>query len=165
MKKPVCLLILLVLPAVFFLSSCAAGERFDYSELNLRLKKRAPEFVFSEERLFLANGVWYAWYGEEGEETMLLTMREDEEKNLDRLTLALCRPTPGNVADFIRLASVLTEIFIPNAAAEEIGDAVGFTSPEVVTGDVLRQWKKGFYRAVLWGSDLSPVLVLEYSVA
>ena len=48
---------------------------------------------------------------------------------------------------------------------KEIGDAVGFTSPEVVTGDVLRQWKKGFYRAVLWGSDVSPVLVLEYSVA
>ena len=152
------LLALLVLCCLF--SSCAREERFGYSELNLRLKRVSPSLAFEEEKLFLSDRVWYAFYEKDGRTSMLLTMREDDEGKLDRLTLALGEKDAAG--DFMLLASALAKIFIPGADTAAIDAATGFLQTAAVFGNGVEVWREGFYSFSLWASPDTPVVVLEY---
>ena len=91
---------------------------------------------------------------------MLLTMREDDEGKLDRLTLALGEKQAAG--DFMLLASALAQIFIPGADTAAIDAETGFLQPSAVLGNGVGVWREGFYSLSLWASPDMPVVVLEY---
>ena len=65
--------LLLCLP----LASCARNVRFDYSELNIRLREADDAFCFRETELLYADSTYYAFYAVDGA-TGRMTAREEK---------------------------------------------------------------------------------------
>ena len=84
------LMLTLALP----LTGCVKDKRFDYTELNVRLEETAPQFTFTYTDLFFADGVYYCYYSFSAPEDALLTMKEDQDGKLDRVTLTLAAFPP-----------------------------------------------------------------------
>lgn len=161
MKKSGIMAPLLVLLVSLTLASCARDRRMDYSELNIRIGEINPNCVFDESALFYSNGVYYSFYSLNGENDMLLTMREDEEGKLDRITLTLNGEKKESLDVFSELSLILAEIFIPETDRSALSEKTGIASAAVFS-ETVNKYEQGFYSAVLFGSPDAPVFILTY---
>lgn len=153
---------MLLLLLCLLLCACEKDRRFDYSELNIRIGEENQKYVFDEASLFYSNGIFYSYYSLNDENDMLLTMREDEEGKLDRITLTLDAAKADTGGDFSALSLILAKIFIPDAPMDILSDATGITSGDAIFGEVVNKYEQGFYSAVLFGSPDAPVFILTY---
>ena len=155
------LILLLLIP----FSGCVRDERFDYSELNLRLAELGERFSFDEETLFFADGVYYCYYTLGEPEDALLTMKEDADGKLDRVTLALAAPpTDARYGIFKDFALALTEVFIPNADKEAIRAQMHLDAPDEMLARTLSSYGNGFYSASVLAVPQGVCFMMEYSV-
>lgn len=154
-----------LLPAILLsLAGCVKDKRFDYSELNYRLREKAPQFSFRETDLFYADGVYYCYYSLGETEDTLLTMKEDAEGKLDRVTLTLAAPpTDARFEDFRNFALALAEIFIPAADTEAIRAAANLDSPALLLQQTLSTYSNGFYSAAAFAGEPAVSFILRYS--
>ena len=154
------LILLLLLP----LAGCVKDKRFDYSELNFRLRETEPRFTFADTDLFYADGVYYCYYSLGEAEDALLTMKEDAEGKLERVTLTLAAPpTDPRFDDFREFALALAEIFIPGADTEAIRAATNLDFPAVLLQQTLSTYCNGFYSAAAFACEPAVSFILRYS--
>ena len=154
------LMLTLALP----LTGCVKDKRFDYTELNVRLEETAPQFTFTYTDLFFADGVYYCYYSFSAPEDALLTMKEDQDGKLDRVTLTLAAPpTDPRYADFRDFALALAEIFIPEADVETISAETGLDDPAAMLERTLSAYTNGFYSAAAFAAQQATCFILEYS--
>lgn len=161
MKKTAALSVITAL--VFSFSACVKDKRFDYSELNLRLGKEAPEFVFDENGLFCSDGVYYVFYSLCSEDDMLLTLKEDEKGRLTRVCLTLDAEKAEKGADaFSRLSLALAKIFIPELDTVKMLEETGLGEFTAGGGDGMKSHVYGFYTAVLFKCEEGACFMLTY---
>ena len=174
--------LLLCLP----LASCARNVRFDYSELNIRLREADAAYGFRETELFYADSTYYAFYAvdratgrmtareekgqmtvTEGETGMLLTMREDGTGLLDRVTLTLDADAEEAAPTFVAFAEALAGVFIPGVDMDALREKTGL--PDAASGafdglfrGIPGRYETGFYRAELIPGNEGCVFAVEY---
>ncbi|MCH5197619.1 MAG: hypothetical protein J1E34_01825 [Oscillospiraceae bacterium] len=152
-----------ILSVVLSFSSCVKDKRFDYSELNIRLKKDAPEFVFDESEIFFSDSVYYVYYSLNSEDDMLLTLKEDERMKLERITLTLdSKKAEESGETFRKFALALANIFIPELNESALIDATGINDVSSYTSDIMKSYTEGFYKAVLFCSGEAACFMLLY---
>lgn len=155
--------LLLCLP----LASCARNVRFDYSELNIRLREADDAFCFRETELLYADSTYYAFYAVNGEDGMLLTMRGDETGLLDRVTLTLDADAKEAAGTFVSFAEALARVFIPGVDMDALREKTGL--PDAASGafdglfrGIPGRYETGFYRAELIPGNEGCVFAVEY---
>ena len=143
--------------------SCVSDKRFDYSELNIRLGKSAPRYVFSESGMFCSGGVYYCYYSLNAENDMLLTLKEDEKGKLNRISLTLdIESFEESAGDFSLFSLALAEIFIPDADMDSLARETGIKDFSLYSSDVMKSYAQGFYKAALFGSREAACFMLFY---
>ncbi len=154
-------LILSILPP---LCGCARDKRFDYTELNVRLREIAPQYAFTYTDLFYADGVYYCYYSFTEPEDALLTMKEDADGRLDRVTLTLAAPPTDPRWETCRdFALILAEIFIPEADTEAIRAETRLDDPAAMLEHTLSTYTNGFYSAAAFAAEPAVSFILRYS--
>lgn len=160
-KKSVNFIVMMSL--ILGLSSCVKDKRFDYSELNIRLKNVSPEFVFDETELFYSDSVYYIYYSLNSENDMLLTLKEDEKMKLERITLTLdAEKADMSGETFKKFALTLADIFIPELNVNALIEATGIDDVSSYTTDIMKSFSEGFYKAVLFCSGEAACFMLLY---
>ena len=151
----------LLLPAL--LCGCVKNKRFDYSELNQRLRKTAPAFCFDETSLYYRDGAYFCFYSFTEEDDMLLALNEDENGKLKRITLTL-RAGAGAAAreTFCAFAAALSGIFIPEADTQRLQQETGLFDPARARQNTLLTFTQGFYSAALFSTAMGETFLLEY---
>jgi|GEM_PF-6315937 len=161
LKKISAIIVLLAL--LSGLASCVREKRFDYSELNIRIKKEAPEYSFREKELFYSDGVYYMYYSLHSENDMLLTLKEDENKKLKRITLTMdAEKAELSADDFYSFSKLLSELFIPELNVEALEEATGLSDTSLYTSERMESYTQGFYKAVLFCSCEAACFILLY---
>ncbi len=165
LKKAQKYAIFVLLPALLLASGCVKDKRFDYSELALRLAQIDAAYAFSDSDLFFADGVYYCYYSLGQADDTLLTVKEDAEGKLDRVTLALAAPpTDARYEAFRDFALALAEVFIPNADKEAIRAQMHLDAPDEMLAHTLSSYGNGFYSASVLAVPQGVCFLLEYSV-
>ena len=156
----VLLAVLLALP----LFGCVRDKRFDYSELNLRLRERSPAYGFAEADLFFADDVYYCLYTLEQPDDVLLTMRQDAEQKLVRVTLTLAAPPEdGRFDAFRQFALALAEVFIPDADTDALRESLQLDDPAGMRQKTLCEYTQGFYSASAFAAEKAVCVILRYT--
>ena len=145
------------------LCGCVKNKRFDYSELNLRLRKTAPAFCFDETSLYFHDGAYFCFYSFSEDDDILLALNEDENGKLDRITLTLRGATDAAARDsFCAFAAALAEVFIPEAETQRLLEETGLYDPVRARAHTLLTFTQGFYSAALFSTAMGETFLLEY---
>ena len=164
MKKPsvfACVALVLLLPTLLW--GCVKSKRFDYSELNLRLRETVPAFCFDETALCFHDGAYFCFYSFSEEDDMLLALKEDETGKLERITLTLRTDAEEAAREtFCAFASALSEIFIPEAEMQRLQQETGLLDPARARHSTLLTFTQGFYSAALFSTAMGETFLLEY---
>ena len=142
---------------------CVRNKRFDYSELNLRLSRTAPEFCFDDASLLFDGEMYFCFYSFSGENDTLFTLKEDETGFLERVTLTTDGP-PGREGyeDFQSFALALAQVFIPDAETDRLCKETGLYDTPLLRENTLLTFTQVFYSAALLATDVSVTFVLQY---
>ena len=157
--------VFLLIPALALpLAGCVKDKRFDYTELNLRLASLAPAYAFEITDLFFADGVYYCYYSFSQPEDALLTMKEDGDGRLERVSLALAAPpTDPRFEQFREFALALAAAFLPDADPADVSEKTALDAPEAMLEHTLCRWTDGFYAAASFAAAQATCFILTYS--
>lgn len=160
--KKYSILPLIVSFAVLF-CGCVRNKRFDYSELNLRLRETAPSFCFNDASLLSDGEAYFCFFSFACENDTLLTLKEDETGFLERITLTMDGP-PGREGyeSFQAFALALAQVFIPDAEINRLCEETGLYDTPLLRENTLLTFSQGFYFAALLATDVSVTFVLKY---
>ena len=145
------------------LCGCVRNKRFDYSELNLRLRETAPAYCFDDTSLLFDGEVYFCCYSFAGDNDTLLTLKEDKTGFLERITLTMNSP-PGNEGyeAFQSFALALAQVFIPDAETNRLCEETGLFDTCLLRENTLLTFSQGFWSAALLGTDVSVTFILSY---
>ena len=164
LKKAQKFVVIGLLPALLLAAGCVKDKRFDYSELALRLAQIDETYAFSESDLFFADGIYYCYYSLGAADDTLLTMKEDADGKLDRVTLTLSAPpTDARYGAFRDFALTLAEIFIPEADLKALREKTNLDSPEALLKKTVSYYTNGFYSAAVFAARQGTCFVMKYS--
>ena len=164
LKKAQISVVFLLLSALLLSAGCVKDKRFDYSELALRLAQADEAYAFRESDLFFADGIYYCYYSLGEADDTLLTMKEDADGKLDRVTLTLSAPpTDARYDAFRDFALTLAEIFIPDADTEAIREKTNLDAPEALLKQTVTYYTNGFYSAAVFAAQQGTCFVMRYS--
>lgn len=163
MKRYLSLILCIV--CVFPLSSCKKEDRFDLSELKIRLEKINEKYSFAYEDIFFSDSVYYIYYSFAEENDVLLTAKEDSELKLMRISAALWRTeNEESIAEYERFCEVLTLIFVSQKEREGLMAETGLFADSVLFTDFTATVRKTNYTARAFSSEFGAVYVLEFNI-
>ncbi len=164
LKKAQKYAIFVLLPALLLASGCVKDKRFDYSELALRLAQIDAAYAFSDSDLFFADGVYYCYYSLGQADDTLLTVKEDAEGKLDRVTLTLSAPpTDARFGAFRDFALTLAQVFIPEADLKALREKTNLDAPGALLKQTVSYYTNGFYSAAVFAAAQGTCFVMRYS--
>ena len=149
MRKKLCCLLLAF--TLFCTAGCQADARFGFAELNARIRAEDKSFCFREDTVFFTDNVYYAYYSLQTENDLLLTMREDGDRKLDRICLTLTAASPDAAERFRTFAALLADLFIPDCDLTALYTATGLDSAQLFR-PFMEKYAQDRYTAVLFGS-------------
>ena len=150
MKKNLCCLLLLCV--LFCMAGCHADARFGFAELNARIRAADKSFCFREDTVFFSDDVYYAYYSVQDKNDLLLTMREDADRKLDRICLTLSAASGDASDQFTSFASLLADLFIPDCDLTALYAATGLDGAQLFR-PFTAKYTQGRYTAVMFGSS------------
>lgn len=155
--------ILLIIAIFLSFVSCAKEDRFDYSELNLRLTSLMPSAQIDESALFFSDDTFYYYYSLVSEHDTLLSLRQDADGLLDRVSLTADEMVLNTAYDVFRTLSLaLAEAFIPQADTDALREGVCFDDQEALRAKILCTYTQGFYKASLFYTPAAVCFMLRY---
>ena len=154
--------IALLLALTVCLGGCVRDERFDHSELNVRIAEQNEKYRMDETRIFFSDSVYYYYYSLSGENDMLLTLKEDETKRLERITLTYDETDKDAAADFYALAAILAGVFIPRADLTALRAQTCMDDPAALKAKTLCTYSAGAYKASLFAAGDIRCFMLFY---
>ena len=163
MKKYISLILCIVCILPF--SSCKREDRFDLSELNIRLERADKKYTFDYENIFFSDSVFYIYYSFAEENDVLMTVKEDSELKLIRISAALWRTAnEESIAEYERFCEVLTQVFVSEKQREGLLEETGLFSDGVLFSDFVSVTEKTDYTARAFSSEFGAVYVLEFNI-
>lgn len=165
MKHTVTVILLIISLTVF--SSCTRENRFDRSELSLRLSEIDESYAFSYDKLLIEESVSRVYYSLTREDDALLSLTEDDEGRLTCIELTILAKDAGEAltTSFEELCMALTRVFLSEDEenARTLCTGAGLFSKNTYFTDTdLRQYS-GRYTVWLWSCPLSMSFILTYS--
>lgn len=163
MKKYISLFLCFV--SIFLLSSCKKADRFDISELSLRLGEVNESYSFDYENIFYSDEIYYIYYSFFEENDMLLTAMEDEDGNLIRVSLGIWETADEvSVAAYKDFCQALTDVFVSEKERKGLVEETGLFGDGVLFGDYLSVCEKTNYTARAFSSEFGAVYVLNFNM-
>ena len=163
MKRFFCLALCFM--CIFILPSCKKEERFDISELKLRLEKTDEKYAFNYEDIFCSDSVFYIYYSFCEENDVLLTVKEDSALKLSHVSAAVwSTATEDTLAEYEKFCEVLTELFVSEKERDGLSDETGLFSEGVLFTDFVSCVQKTDYTARAFSSEFGAVYVLEFNI-
>lgn len=157
-------LFVLCFTCVFLMPSCKKEDRFDLSELRIRLEATDEKYSFCYDDIFYADSVYYIYYSFCEENDVLLTVKEDSGLKLIRISVALWNTADENtVWEYEKFCEVLTEIFVSEKEREGLIEETGLFGDGVMFTDFVSVSKKTDYTARAFSSEFGAVYVLEFN--
>ena len=153
---------LLLAALTFCLCGCVRDERFDYSELNVRIGELGERYRMDETKLYFSDDVYYYYYSLTEENDILLTLKEDETKRLERITLTCDETDTAAADDFYALAILLARVFIPGADIAALREETCMDDPAELKAKTICTYASGAYRASLFASGNVRCFMLFY---
>jgi hypothetical protein len=89
-------------------------------------------------------------------------MREDDNNDLDRISVSLSADDRGSANDFISLSIILARIFIPDCDTVKLIEETGLDRGDIFT-KYMDCCEQGRYTSVLFGSDKGACFFIERS--
>ena len=148
MKKGIALLA----AALLLFCGCQREPRFDFLELNARLRSEDRAFGFPEKEVFRADGAYYVYYSFQAPHDVLLTMHADDDRLLDRVSAAIAADHADAAADFVALCFTLARVFIPSCNETELQAALR-PQTDALFRESMRVYEQGRYVAVWYASE------------
>ena len=150
---------------VFMTSSCKKEERFDISELKLRLEDADEKYAFDYDAIFYADSVFYIYYSFCEENDVLLTVKEDDELRLTRISAAVwCTAGEDTLTEYKKFCEALTGIFVSPDEGEGLSEETGLFGEGVFFTDFVSSVQKTNYTARAFSSEFGAVYVLEFNI-
>lgn len=163
MKRYIALILCIL--CIFPLSSCKKEDRFDLSELKIRLEKINGKYSFDYEDIFFSDSVFYIYYSFAEENDVLMTVKEDSELKLIRISAALWRTeNEESLAEYERFCEVLTQVFVSEKQRDGLVEETGLFSDGVLFTDFVATVRKTDYTARAFSSEFGAVYVLEFNI-
>lgn len=161
MKKILTFLLFIIF--AFCCCSCTREDRFDYSELSIRLEKQNDAFAFNDENIFYSQQVYYTYYSFDGEDDVLLTAKEDTDGSLIRITLSVWgSASEKTVSAYLDFCSALKTVFIPEERFEEVFEPKELLVSCNIFSDIVESSQTTNYTAQFFSSELGAVYVLSF---
>ncbi len=163
MKRYIALVLCFV--CVFLLPSCKKEDRYDFSELAIRLKQADEKYAFDYEDIFYSNSVYYIYYSFCEENDVLLTVKEDGDLNLIRISAAVFNTeNEETLAEYRNFCEVLTEVFVSEKEREGLVEKTGLFGAGVLFTDFVSVTEKTNYTAQAFSSEFGAVYVLKFNL-
>ena len=141
-----------LLLAALLLGACRREARFDFLELNARLRAADKSFCFPEDAVFYKDGTYYVYCSLQSENDALLSMREDEDGRLDRISLTLTAEDRDAAQRFAAFSRLLAGLFIPDCDLDALCAQTGLDDAALFQ-ETMRAFTQDRYTAVLFGSQ------------
>ena len=149
------------------LPACTPLQQQDVVTLRAQIQKEAPEFAFNADDLFFRDGCCYCYYSFYDENDLLLTMRENENKKIDRVTLTARRDSPAATEELPAFALLLARLLITDCDAAALEEATGLRAlcagapPAAGDGSPAAYYDCGSYRATLFTEKYAFCFLIE----
>lgn len=143
-KKILCITLCLALCSFF--SACHRNEYIDYSEFNRRLKSENKLYKFCEDEIFYKSSVYYVFFSLVSEKDILITMREDGEHIIDRISITAAgqSDTADFNSAFPEYIKAVIRSFVPEKYSDVFINELN-SAAEVLFGDYFNTTESGFY--------------------
>lgn len=142
----------LILAAVFLLPGCSRAVFVDISELNRRLSRIDPAYRIDESALFFQDDVYFYYYSLAADADTLLTVRQDADKRVVRLTLTFDRQAhPWGTDAYRALVRALCESYFPDADLATLAAELHLDDDEAMGASKYYVCELDGFRAVLFG--------------
>lgn len=150
---------------IFLMSSCKKEDRFDLTELKLRLEEADEKYSFSYEDIFYSDSVFYIYYSFCEENDVLLTVKEDKDLRLVRISSAVWNTADENTLnEYRKFCETLTDIFVSAKESAGFIDETRLFEDGVMFTDFLSVTEKTNYTARAFSSEFGAVYVLEFNI-
>ncbi len=147
------------------MSSCKKEDRFDLSELNIRLGLADEKYSFNYEDIFYSDSVFYIYYSFCKENDVLLTAKEDKELKLVRISAAVFSTADeSTLMEYEKFCEILTDVFVSAKECEGLIEETGLFENGVLFTDFLSVTEKTNYTARAFSSEFGAVYVLEFNM-
>lgn len=157
--------ILLCFMLIISVSGCKKDERFDLSELKIRLENADEKYSFSYEDIFYSDAVYYIYYSFRSENDVLLTVKEDSNLNVIRISAAVWSTADeSTVSEYEIFCEELTRIFVSEKEREGLIEETGLFADGVLFTDFVSVSEKTDYTARAFSSEFGAVYVLEFNM-
>ena len=157
--------VILCFVCIFLMSSCKKEDRFDLTELKLRLEEADEKYSFSYEDIFYSDSVFYIYYSFCEENDVLLTVKEDKDLRLVRISAAVWNTADENTLnEYRKFCEALTDIFVSAKESDGLIDETRLFEDGVMFTDFLSVTEKTNYTARAFSSEFGAVYVLEFNI-
>ena len=129
-KKILSLLLIFLL--IFTFCSCTEPVRADFSELLIRMNKKNADYVLRIEDAFFSEDQWFLFVEVNGENSILLTAREDENRYITQVGISVMDTGDEAVAVFMSLCEAAGEAFtLSNSIKDFLGKVNFYNENEI----------------------------------
>lgn len=154
---------LLIFFVCFSFFACRRENRFDFSELMLRLERSDDRIIFDTDKSFFSKGEWFTFLSVTEEDDIIISAKEDETTGyITSVSISTVNSENEDGAKtFVDVCTAVADAFIFDVSSRDALEGIRLFDKGVVFSDNTYFYEIGRFTLSFFNADMGSTLLIE----